>query len=218
MSELSLAELHDTAAASLVGVGEGASLDGYQRALVALGVAMSVTSLDRTAITACVAAAYSNGADTAQVQEVLSLVSALGVHSPMVSTAVVLAEARQRDAAVDAPHTPEQQALWDRLVGGDPFWTAFERELPGFLDAMLRLSADQFAAFFDYCALPWKGRHVRALTKELIALATDATPAHRFLPGFRIHLANALALGAGSAAIRDTPAIAAAAPPHVGTR
>jgi hypothetical protein len=83
---------------------------------------------------------------------------------------------------------------------------------------MLLLSTDQFIAFFEYCAVPWKSRQVRAKVKELTAMACDATPAHRFLPGFRLHLANAVALGAGRLAIEEAMAIAAAAPQHQGTR
>ena len=74
----------------------------------------------------------------------------------------------------------------------------------------------QFSAFFDYCAVPWKSGRVRAVLKELIAMACDATPAHRFGPGFRLHLRNAIALGAGRRAVMETLEIAAAAPAHDG--
>lgn len=218
MTMISLSGLRDVAAGALSQADDGAPLDPLSRALIELGVAASVTSLDGAAIGAAIERAYDAGAGTDQIQEVLSLVSGLGVHSLMVATVPLLDAARRRDPRFDAALTPDQQALWDRHVGADPFWMSFEREVPGFLDAMLRLSSDQFAAFFTYCAVPWKGGHVRARVKELIALATDATPAHRFLPGFRVHLANAMALGVGRIAIDETLDIAAAAPPHVGTR
>jgi len=102
-------------------------------------------------------------------------------------------------------------------VGGDPFWQSFEGVLPGFLRSMLILSPDQFAAFFEFCAVPWKSRQVRAKIKELTAMACDATPAHRFLPGFRLHLKNAATLGAGSVAIAQAMQIARSAPKHLGT-
>jgi hypothetical protein len=142
------------------------------------------------------------------------LVSGLGVHSLMV-TAVSIARAAGLEAS---SLTPEEQALWDKHVGGDPFWIAFEAELPGFLRAMLKLSPDQFIAFFGYCAVPWKSGQVRAKLKELIAMACDATPAHRFGPGFRLHLGNAVKLGVGRRAVMETLDIAAATPPHEGWR
>jgi alkylhydroperoxidase/carboxymuconolactone decarboxylase family protein YurZ len=57
---------------------------------------------------------------------------------------------------------------------------------------------------------------VRARTKELVALACDASPTHRFRPGFRVHLKNAILLGVGRRAIEQTLDIAAAAPGHGG--
>ena len=102
-------------------------------------------------------------------------------------------------------------------MGDDPFWIGFSEELPGFLDAMLRLSPDLFAGFFAYCAIPWASGTVRAKIKELAAMACDASPSHRFLPGFRVHLNNAIQLRVGRKAILQALDIAAAAPPHSGT-
>lgn len=209
---IALAGLHALAVASLGNVQEGEPLGPMDVALIRLGVAASVTALDRHAVEAAIADAAEAGATPAQIQEVVSLVSGLGVHALM-ATAVPIVRAAGFEAS---PLSMEQQALWDKHVGEDPFWTAFEAELPGFLGAMLRLSSDQFSAFFDYCAVPWKSGRVRAVLKELIAMACDATPAHRFGPGFRLHLRNAIALGAGRRAVMETLEIAAAAPAHDG--
>jgi alkylhydroperoxidase/carboxymuconolactone decarboxylase family protein YurZ len=129
----------------------------------------------------------------------------------------VLEEARRRGLVpADAPLDPHRQSLWDRHVGDDPFWDGFSRELPGFLRALLVLSPDLFSGFFDYCAIPWKSGQIRATVKELAAMACDAAPTHRFGPGFRVHLANAIKLGVGRAAIMQTLDIAAASPEHGG--
>lgn len=215
---VSLRELHNKATLALADIDDGAPLIAVEEAFVRLGVAVSVTSLDTAAIDQAIAGSLASGATPAQVQEIVSLVSGLGVHSLMASCTRILHHAEE--AGIDVPHllTSEQQALWDRHVGADPFWNAFEIAMPGFLGAMLRLSPDQFVAFFDYCAVPWKSGQVRARVKELVAMASDATPAHRFLPGFRVHLANAIKLGAGRNAILRALAIAAEAPPHRGTR
>ncbi len=152
------------------------------------------------------------------MQEIIALASGLGVHSLMASSLAVLEEAARRElvdpgAALD----PERQALWDRHVGEDPFWTGFSEELPGFLEAMLRLSPDIFVGFFAYCAIPWRSGTVRARVKELAALACDAAPSHRFRPGFRVHLKNAIKLGVGRFAIMQALDLGAAAPEHQGT-
>lgn len=218
MEMLFLPYLRKTTLNSLRGVAEGTPLTPLPRALIQLGLAASVTSLDRGALTTAVAAAFDRGATPTQVQEVIALVSGLGVHSLMISAVVVLEESQRRglitnSEALDA----DRQILWDARVGDDPFWADFEREMPGFLKAMLILSPDIFTGFFDYCAIPWKSGAVPARVKELIAMASDATPAHRFGPGFRVHMGNAIKLGCGRAEILEALSLAAAAPTHRGT-
>lgn len=214
MAHIEWKKLHSLAEQALIGVDAGPSLEVRDAALIWFGLTSSVTALAPDAIDEALAAALRHGASPAQLQEVVSLVSGLGVHSLM-TTAVRLARAA---GIATRALSPEEQALWDRHVGDDPFWAGFERELPGFLGAMLRLSSDQFVAFFDYCAVPWKSGTVRGRLKELIAMACDATPGHRFLPGFRLHLANAVALGVGRTQIMETIALAARVPLHEGTR
>ncbi|MDE2301231.1 MAG: carboxymuconolactone decarboxylase family protein [Sphingomonadales bacterium] len=217
MTAIDLAALHEEARARAAACPEGTPLDPAAAALIALGVAASVTALDRDAIGRTIAGAFDAGASVAQVQEVLALVSGLGVHSLMASAGAVLDEAARRGLVVaDAPLDAEREALWQRHVGSDPFWTGFAREVPGFLDSLLRLSPDIFTAFFDYCAVPWRSGTVRAATKELVAMACDACPSHRFRPGLRLHLANAIKLGVGRRAIGQALDIAAAAPEHSG--
>mgnify|MGYP003382387015 CR=1 FL=1 len=215
---LFLPYLREAALKALDGVVEGHPLAPLPRALIRLGLAASVTSLERGALSVAVATAYDRGATPVQVQEVIALVSGLGVHSLMISAVTVLEEAQRRGliAAGEALDT-ERQILWDARVGDDPFWADFEREMPGFLKAMLILSPDIFTGFFDYCAIPWKSGAVPARVKELIAMASDATPAHRFGPGLRVHMGNAIKLGCGRTEILEALDLAAAAPAHRGT-
>lgn len=218
MDGISIMELHAEAEALTTGLAEGEALDAQARALIALATAVSVTALDREAIGTAIGQAMDSGASVAQVQEIVALASGLGVHSLMVSASAVLDAAALR-GLVDpaAPFDSERQILWQKHVGDDPFWNGFSEELPGFLEAMLRLSPDIFAGFFDYCAIPWRSGTVRAKVKELAALACDAAPSHRFRPGFRVHLKNAIKLGVGRTAIFQTLDIAAAAPEHRGS-
>src|SRR3546814_10329765 len=144
MEMLFLPHLRETTLKALDGVAEGGPLAPLWRALSQLGLAASVSALNREAFSIAVAAAYERGATPGQVQEVFALVSGLGVHSLMISAVVVLEEARLRGRiAVDDTLNAERQALWDARVGDDPFWIDFEREMPGFLKAMLILSPDR---------------------------------------------------------------------------
>ena len=218
MDQISLDELRALATERTATIAPGDSLDIVERSLIELGVAVSVTALDRRSIERAIAAAFAAGANATQVQEIVSLVSGLGVHSLMSSAVAIIAAATERGQDFTQPLDQAQQRLWDRHVGEDPYWATFDQAAPGFLDALIRLSPDQFDAFFIYCAVPWKSGSVRARTKELTALACDATPAHRFLPGFLLHLDNAIALGVGRGAILETLEIAKSAPSHRGTR
>lgn len=218
MTIVSIENLRAEATELTNGIAEGDPLDPLGAALVALAATASVTALDRAALATAIDRSFASGASVAQVQEIMALVSALGVHTLMISATMVLDAARARGLVdATAPLDAEQQALWDRHVGNDPFWTGFSAELPGFLEAMLRLSPDIFTGFFEYCAIPWRSGTVRARIKELAALACDAAPSHRFRPGFRVHLKNAIALGIGRSAIMQALDIAAAAPQHRGT-
>ena len=219
MTSQKIADLRRYAIEKSSNIQEGLQLDPIAKGLIRLAVTVSVTSLDQGAIRLTIAAVLSAGATVEQAQEIIALTSGLGVHSLMAAETVLLDVARASGAIDPAlPFDDMQQALWDKYVGTDPFWTGFSRELPGFLEAMLRLSPVMFEAFFAYCAVPWKTGTVRAWIKELAAMACDACPTHCFGPGFRVHLANAIALGASHEAILETLDIAAAAPNHTGYR
>jgi alkylhydroperoxidase/carboxymuconolactone decarboxylase family protein YurZ len=209
---ISVAELRQVAVDRLAAVPDGEPLDALARTLVDFGVKASPAALDRHAIEASVSAAYAAGATPAQLAEVLTLVSALGVHSLMTSASIVVREAQKRGLAVGAA----DEQLWTEKVGTDAYWASFERFFPGFLHDLLALAPRTFRGFFEYCALPFQEAKVRSRTKELIAIATDASPCHRFAPGFRLHLENAIALGIGRRAILDAIDIAAACPTHDG--
>ncbi|GAA4535089.1 carboxymuconolactone decarboxylase family protein [Pseudonocardia xishanensis] len=214
---VSLARLREEAEALLADAPEGTDLDEVSVALIRLAVNASVTTLDPDGIDREVRGALDAGATAAEVHETLVVVSGLGVHTLMEGSRRVVAALRERgEPAAEAPLDEQRLALRAQRVGDDPYWADFDREVPGFLDALLRQSPEAYEAFFDYCAVPWRTGAVRGRVKELMSLAADATPTHRYLPGMRMHLANALRLGVGRVAIRHALDIAAAAPSHPG--
>ncbi|MCB2051420.1 MAG: carboxymuconolactone decarboxylase family protein [Novosphingobium sp.] len=217
MESVILQALREYVAEQAQSLPDGEGLDPFAKSLIELALASSATALDYDAMQACMARAFTNGASLDNVEEIIALVSGLGVHSLMASQATLLKiAAAQGLIDATAPLTAEQQMLWDKHVGDDPFWIGFERENPGFLDSMLRISPIQFTAFFDYCAIPWKIGSVRALTKELAALACDMAPTHAFGPGLRVHLRNAIGLGANRRQITDLLELVTEAPDHRG--
>jgi alkylhydroperoxidase/carboxymuconolactone decarboxylase family protein YurZ len=218
IDSVSLEEVRSAALELLDGADEGERLDELTAALIALAVRASVTALDVDGTRAYAERALDLGATPEQVHETLMLVSGLGIHTLMEGSRCVADVLRSRGQGLSAPLDKHRACLWDRHVGSDPYWDTFEPQVPGFLDALLRLSPEAFEAFFAYCAVPWRTGALRAVTKELISIAADATPTHRYLPGLRLHVTNAVAVGAGRAAILETLDIAAAAPIHRGVR
>ncbi|MDH4609251.1 hypothetical protein [Pseudomonas sp. BN102] len=214
---LTLEEIGTYAEGFLESVLDGEPLSERDAALIGLAVRVSPSALDLQGTQDYVRRALDAGASAAQVHEVLVLVSGLGVHTLMVGSSTVAAILRERgDLSISAPLDSLRQQLWDQYVGEDPFWDSMEQQVPGFLDALLRQSPEAFEAFFMYCAVPWKTAALRAYLKELISLAVDAAPSHRFMPGLRLHLANAVQLGVGRKAILQALAIASDAPLHRG--
>jgi alkylhydroperoxidase/carboxymuconolactone decarboxylase family protein YurZ len=216
---ITLDELRSEAIALLKDAPAGHVLDEKTAALIGLAVCMSVTALDGVAAEIYADRALDAGATGAQLHETLVLVSGLGVHTLMEGSKRIANILRVRDyVPISAPLDEVRQKLWARFVGSDRYWEAMENAVPGFLDALLRQSPEAFEAFFVYCAVPWKTTALPTLTKELMSMAVDAAPTHRYAPGMRLHLANALRLGAGKTAILQALDIAAQAPVHSGVR
>lgn len=209
-------DLRTLAEQILDGVDDGPALDEQTCVLTHIAVCSSATAMDVAGSGRYIEQALESGLTAAQIQEALTVVSGLGVHTLFEATRQLSDAVHRRNGGDLEPFDESRQTLWDRYVGTDPYWQRMEAEIPGFLDALLRMSPETFAAFFDYCAVPWKTRELRAITKELISLAVDSTPTHRYKPGFLLHLKNAIDLGAGAVAIREVMTISAAAPLHHG--
>lgn len=192
---------------------DGEPLDPLTALFVEVGTCASAMTLDTVGARRAMSRALAAGATVAQLQEVVTLVSTMGVHA-LFESSRVLAEL----AGEEPPRDPGRQELWDRYVGTSRRWTSMREEIPGFLEALLRLSPEAFAAFFEFVAVPFRSSALTTVQKELVAAAVDAMPSHRYLPGMRMHVRNALALGAGGRAVRDALAIAAGAPPAHGIR
>ena len=130
MNPISITDLRAEAEALTAGLPAGDALDALSAALVELAVAVSVTALDRAIINEAVRSAMGAGATIGQIQEIIALVSGLGVHSLMVSSVEVLEEAAKRGLAQPAdPLDAERQLLWDKHVDRDAWGEFREGEI-----------------------------------------------------------------------------------------
>jgi alkylhydroperoxidase/carboxymuconolactone decarboxylase family protein YurZ len=214
---IDLAGLRDEALRLLADADEGPGLEELTGTLVHYAVCASVTTLDFQVADRYAGRALDLGATADQLHEVLVLVSGLGVHTLMEGSRGLAALLRSRGA--DLPSIDDARtALRERYMGSARYWEFFESHVPGFLDAILRLSPAGFEGFMRYGAIPSQTKQLAPVVKEIISVAVDAMPTHRYMPGLRLHLANAVALGSGRSAVLEAIDIAAGAPAAPGVR
>jgi len=193
----------------------GDPLDQRRAALVEFAIRATPTVLHGPELSAKAAAALDLGVTPEQLHEALVFVSGIGLHSVIEGTRRIGELCAERDAAVATRSLDgERQALLDEYV--DPSMARFEAAVPGFFETLVRLSPVAFEGFFAYRSLPWQEPQLDPLTKELMAIAVDAVPSHRFLPTLRLHVERAIELGAGRTQILSTLELAATAPDHPG--
>ena len=82
-----------------------------------------------------------------------------------------------------------RQALKDAFIAARGYWSEL-------WDGVLELSPEFFEAYTAFSSVPWQHGTLPPKIKELIYVAIDASTTHLYNPGTRIHIANALKLGA----------------------
>ena len=197
----------------------GPELTDLQRSLICFGLAASTTALDVEEIGRHAREAAGQGATSDQLICVLLLVSALAMHTLHEGIRELIPVVDSIDkTALSGPLTSEQAALKRKYEGESSYWVRLEQEIPGFLDGLLRLSPNAYQGFFEFCALAWQTDALDARTKELVYLAIDATPTHRYGPGFRLHLNNSIRMGASRNQIEQALDLGENGPLHQGVR
>ena len=65
-----------------------------------------------------------------------------------------------------------------------------------FWDDVLELDETFFSAYSKFSSIPSKNNALSPKIREFIYIAIDASTTHLYLPGLKLHMENALALGA----------------------
>ena len=216
---VSIDELKDIAREAALGQDPGPGLNDLERSLICFGLAASPTALDVNEMGRHAKEATAHGATHDQLVCVLVLVSAIGVHTLHEGIRELIPIVNSADGSVmSTPLTPTQAALKDKYEGESSYWVRLDRQIPGFLDGLLRLSPSAYQGFFEFCALAWVTDVLDARTKELVYLAIDASPTHRYGPGFRLHLDNSMRMGASPRQIEQALELGGNGPAHHGVR
>ena len=163
-------------------------LEPKVREFIFIAADAAATHLSVPGIRQHVQAALDAGASGHEVMEVLELTSTLGIHACNIGIPLlleVLKEESKRDGA--APLTPRQEELKAEFTANRGYWHEF-------WDGLLELDPELFAAYVDFSSVPWKTGTLEPKVKEMIAF--DAAATHLYVPGLRLHMRNAIQLGA----------------------
>ena len=187
------------------------ALDPKVRELVLVAVDAAATHLYEPGIRQHVRSALELGASAGELMEVLELTSTLGIHACNIGVPLlleVLAEEGLRSGP--AQLTERQQALKAQFIASRGYWHEF-------WDGMLELDPELFAAYLDFSALPWRSGVLEPKVKELIYIAFDAAATHLYAPGLKLHMRNAVRLGATTEEIMEVLELASLLGMHAAT-
>jgi alkylhydroperoxidase/carboxymuconolactone decarboxylase family protein YurZ len=186
-------------------------LEPKVREFVFIAADAAATHLYEPGIRQHVRAALDLGASAAEVMEVLELTSTLGIHACNIGIPLlieVLTEEGKRTGP--APLSPRQERLKAEFTDRRGYWHEF-------WDGLLELDEELFAAYLDFSSVPWRTGVLEPKVKELVYIAFDAAATHLYVPGLKLHMRNAVRLGATSAEIIEVLEIVSVIGIHAAT-
>jgi alkylhydroperoxidase/carboxymuconolactone decarboxylase family protein YurZ len=131
------------------------------------------------------------GATEAEVMEVLELTATLGIHACNIGVPLLVEVLKERGEA-DLPS-----------IEGDPLRSRLKAEFEAkrgywhqFWDEFLQVDPELFEAYLGFSGHPWENGVLEPKVKEFVYTAFDASATHLYIPGLKLHMRNALGLGA----------------------
>ncbi len=155
-----------------------------------IAVAASPTHIHVPGIKAHIQAALALGATASEITEVIGLTTLLGIHTVTLG-APILQELMEEEGIENTSSVDdsERQRIKDNFIRQRGFWTDT-------WNPILDLDPHFFEAYVDFSSLPSKTNVLSPKDRELITCAFDAATTHLFARGTKIHMRNALKLGA----------------------
>ena len=82
-----------------------------------------------------------------------------------------------------------KKRLRDEFIESRGYWNES-------MNSLLDLDEDFFAAYTQFSSVPWKNGTLDPKIREFVYIAMDAASTHLYVPGIRLHMKQAIALGA----------------------
>jgi alkylhydroperoxidase/carboxymuconolactone decarboxylase family protein YurZ len=168
----------------------------------------AATHLYEPGIRQHVAAALEYGATEQEIMEVIELTSTLGIHASNIGVPLLLEVEGLRSGP--APLDERRERLKAEFTANRGYWHQF-------WDGLLELDPDLFEAYVEFSSVPWKTGTLPPKVKELIYIAFDASATHLYVPGLKLHMQNAVRLGATAGEIMEVLAIVSVIGIHAAT-
>jgi alkylhydroperoxidase/carboxymuconolactone decarboxylase family protein YurZ len=86
-----------------------------------------------------------------------------------------------------------------------------------FWEGILEVAPDLFEAYLEFSSVPWKTGTLEPKVKEMIYVAFDASATHLYVPGIKLHLRNAVRLGASVEELTEVLSIVSVVGIHAAT-
>lgn len=186
-------------------------LDPKVKELVHIAADAAATHLYEPGIRQHVAAALAHGATPAEVMEVLELTSTLGIHACNIGVPLLIEVLEEEGLrAGPSPFDERQERLKAEFVANRGYWHDF-------WDGILELAPDLFEGYVEFSSVPWKSGTLPPKVKEMIYVAFDASATHLYVPGLKLHLRNAVRLGATVGELMEVLSIVSVVGIHAAT-
>ncbi|OCK78501.1 carboxymuconolactone decarboxylase [Lepidopterella palustris CBS 459.81] len=158
---------------------------------VYIAVAASTTAIHTPAVRAHIQAALKVGATADEIMEVIGLTYLVGIHTVTLGAPILLElmEELGIDGAGTSTFDAERERIKSDFVKQRGFWTDTWNPL-------LQLDPQFFEAYTNFSSLPSKTGVLEPKVREIVTCAFDAATTHLYGRGTKIHMRNALRLGA----------------------
>jgi alkylhydroperoxidase/carboxymuconolactone decarboxylase family protein YurZ len=103
-----------------------------------------------------------------------------------------------------------RQDLKDEFIANRGYWTPL-------WDSVLEIAPEYFEAYMKLSSVPWKTGTLEPKVREFVYIAIDAATTHLHEPGTRIHMRNAIRLGATQGEIMEVLQLASVLGVHTMT-
>lgn len=167
---------------------ENDALEPRTKALVHLTTNVNVTHLHEPAIRQSIERALDAGATAEEIVQTLELSASIGIHGLVDGVPILVDEAGYPEDSPEKERAErdEAKAAFEERRG---YWSEI-------WDDVLELDHEFFSGYTDFSAHPYERGPLTAKEKEFLYIAFDTSTTHLYHPGLRVHIRNALDLGA----------------------